>query len=98
MSAAERTVVLVLSARGALLRAMTQPHLVRADAFSYFAGWISVATSAAGVYGFTRAAANRITEVTPRRILRSARPEYISAVGTPPSDWPWLGTTERKPD
>ncbi len=52
--------VLVLSARGALLWAVTQTHLVRADAFSYFAGWIPVATSAAGVYGFIRAAANHL--------------------------------------
>jgi hypothetical protein len=65
MSAAERTVVLVLSARGALLRAITQPHLVRADVFSYLAGWISVATSAAGVSGFTRAAANHLAWVPP---------------------------------
>ena len=57
-------VVLVLSARGALLWAVTQPHLARADAFSYFAGWIPVATSAAGVSGFTRAAANRVSQVT----------------------------------
>jgi hypothetical protein len=65
MSAAERTVVLALSARGALLRAITQLHLARADAFSSFAGWISVTTSTAGVSGFTRAAANHLARVTP---------------------------------
>lgn len=65
MSPAERTGVLALSALSILLRAVTLPHLARADAFSYFAGWIPVVTSAAGVSGFTRAAANHLAEVPP---------------------------------
>lgn len=33
----------------------------RAVAFQYFAGWIAVATSASGVFGFTRAASTAVT-------------------------------------
>lgn len=33
----------------------------RKDTFDYFAGWITVATSAAGVFGFTRAAGTTLT-------------------------------------
>jgi hypothetical protein len=33
----------------------------RAKAFEYFAGWIAVATSAAGVFGFTRAGTDAVT-------------------------------------
>lgn len=36
----------------------------RATSFGYFAGWISVTTSAAGVYGFTRSGADAITSTT----------------------------------
>ena len=32
-------------------------------AFDYFAGWILVATSAAGVFGFTRASASAVTKM-----------------------------------
>jgi O-antigen/teichoic acid export membrane protein len=33
----------------------------RTQAFAYFAGWIAVSTSAAGVFGFTRAATSAVT-------------------------------------
>jgi len=33
----------------------------RQMAFQYFAGWITVSTSAAGVFGFTRAATGAVT-------------------------------------
>jgi O-antigen/teichoic acid export membrane protein len=33
----------------------------RTQAFAYFAGWIAVSTSAAGVFGFTRAAPAAVT-------------------------------------
>lgn len=33
----------------------------RMKAFEYFAGWIAVSTSAAGVFGFTRAANTAVT-------------------------------------
>jgi hypothetical protein len=38
---------------------------LRGMSFTIFSGWISVATSAAGVYGFTRAAASAVTSATP---------------------------------
>ena len=34
---------------------------VRTDTWNIFAGWVAVATSAAGVFGFTRATASAIT-------------------------------------
>lgn len=53
-------VVIILSALGVLLWGYTQPDFVgREEIFSYVAGWISVTTSAATVFGFTRAASNR---------------------------------------
>lgn len=33
----------------------------RTDLFGYFAGWVTVSTSAAGVFGFTRAASTAVT-------------------------------------
>lgn len=57
--------VLGLSALGVAVWAFTQPTVSRADAFGYFAGWIAVATSAAGIFGFTRAAAAAVTRVSP---------------------------------
>jgi hypothetical protein len=41
------------------------PEDLRGAAFGLFAGWIAVATSAAGVFGFTRAAAGAVTSMTP---------------------------------
>ena len=38
--------------------------VTRASAFGYFAGWIAVATSAAGVFGFTRASSDGISRMT----------------------------------
>jgi len=37
----------------------------RMDTWPTFAGWIAVATSAAGVFGFTRAAASAVTRTAP---------------------------------
>lgn len=54
-------VVMLLSAFGVLLWALTQPEAVnRTEVWSYFAGWIAVATSAAGVFGFTQSASETI--------------------------------------
>lgn len=41
----------------------TWPPL-RTDTWSIFAGWLSVALSSAGVFGFTRAAAGAVTRAT----------------------------------
>jgi hypothetical protein len=53
--------VLALAALGVAVWGFTQPVIDRTDAFNYFAGWIAVATSAAGVFGFTRASASAVT-------------------------------------
>lgn len=47
--------VLVLAALGVGLWMFSQGMVTRADTFAVFAGWIAVATSAAGVFGFARA-------------------------------------------
>lgn len=53
--------VLVLAALGVAVWGFSQEMINRAETFGYFAGWIAVATSAAGVFGFTRAASAGIT-------------------------------------
>lgn len=58
--------VLVLAALGVGVWAFSQEMLpARTEVFAYFAGWIAVATSAAGVFGFTRAAANAVISAAP---------------------------------
>lgn len=47
--------VLVLSLLGVAFWAWSSNDFTRASGFAYFAGWIAVMTSAAGVFGFTRA-------------------------------------------
>jgi hypothetical protein len=56
--------VLVLGAIGVGFWAWSTGDLSRANSFLYFAGWIAVATSAAGVFGFTRAASEAVTKAT----------------------------------
>lgn len=53
--------VLVLALGGVAFWGWTTGDFGRATAFAYFAGWIAVATSAAGVFGFTRAAPEAVT-------------------------------------
>ena len=57
--------VLALAAVGVAFWAYSQGNFGRAVAFDYFAGWVAVATSAAGVYGFTRAGASTLTQAMP---------------------------------
>lgn len=57
--------VMVLSLFGVIFWGWTQNDLVRSTAFGYFAGWIVIATSASGVYGFTRASGEAMTRLTP---------------------------------
>lgn len=56
--------VLVLALLGVAFWGWTTGDIARATAFGYFAGWITVATSAAGVYGFTRSGPDAITSTT----------------------------------
>jgi hypothetical protein len=57
--------VLILSAVGVGLWAWSKGTFERAVAFEYFAGFVAVALNAAGIYGFTRAAASTATAMTP---------------------------------
>lgn len=55
-------IVLILSALGVLLFAFSNPlAFERTQLFAYFAGFINVALTAAGIFGFTRASANAVT-------------------------------------
>ena len=54
-------VVLALSALGVGLWAYSTGTYQRTELFGYFAGWVAVATGAAGVFGFTRAAGSAVT-------------------------------------
>lgn len=56
--------VLILAFAGVAFWAWSEGDFSRASAFLYFAGWIAVATSAAGVFGFTRAASEAVTKAT----------------------------------
>jgi uncharacterized membrane protein len=69
-------VVLSLALVGIAFWGWSKGDFERARAFEYFAGWIAVATSAAGVFGFTRAAATAVT---------SASPPPASAAGSSPT-------------
>lgn len=53
--------VLVLAALGVGLWAYSAGSYQRADTWMYFSGWVAVSTSAAGVFGFTRAASSAVT-------------------------------------
>lgn len=52
--------VLALSLFGVVFWGYSVGTFERARAFEYFAGWIAVSTSAAGVFGFTRAATTAV--------------------------------------
>jgi hypothetical protein len=57
--------VILLSVVGVALWAWSQESLpARTEFFSYFAGFIAVATSAAGVFGFTRATSEAVTKTS----------------------------------
>ena len=56
--------VLVLSLFGIVFWGWSVGTLSRTAAFSYFAGWIAVSTSAAGVFGFTRAGGEAVSRMT----------------------------------
>ncbi len=52
--------VLVLALAGTAFWGWSQGNFTRESSFLYFAGWISVATSAAGIFGFTRASRDAV--------------------------------------
>jgi hypothetical protein len=53
--------VILLSALGVAFWGYAEGTFERTKAFEYFAGGIAVATSAAGVFGFTRAGTSAVT-------------------------------------
>lgn len=58
--------VLVLAAVGIAIWEWSEGGTFeRTQAFQYFAGWIAVATSAAGIFGFTRAASGAVSSMKP---------------------------------
>lgn len=56
--------VLLLALGGVAFWGWSDGEFTRQTAFGYFAGWIAVSTSAAGVFGFTRAGAGAVTNMT----------------------------------
>ena len=56
--------VLTLSALGVVFWGWSIGDVTRASSFGYFAGWIAVSTSAAGVFGFTRASGDAVAKMT----------------------------------
>jgi hypothetical protein len=57
--------VLAWAALGTLMWAWSLGRLQQALAFDLFSGWIVIAATAAGVYGFTRASAASVTKMAP---------------------------------
>jgi hypothetical protein len=57
--------VVLLSALGVVLWAYSKGAIHRELVWAYFAGGTAVATSAAGVFGFTRAGAEAVSRMTP---------------------------------
>jgi hypothetical protein len=56
--------VLVLSAMGCVIWSYSQEvPFARTQSFAYFATWATVATSAAGIFGFTRASGAAVSEL-----------------------------------
>jgi hypothetical protein len=55
--------VLVLSLLGIIFWGWSKGTFERTLAFDYFAAWIAVSTSAAGVFGFTRASSQAVSSM-----------------------------------
>jgi len=65
--------IMVLSLLGVGLWGYSQgPTYQRELLFDYFTGWISVATSAAGVFGFTRSIPGAVVTGSPRSVIPGA--------------------------
>jgi len=54
--------IFLVSALAVGLWGWSEEALVRATAFQFFAGWIAVSTSAAGVFGLVRSAPEQLAE------------------------------------
>lgn len=76
-------VVLVLAAFGVAFWGYSTGTFERTRAFEYFAGWIAIATSAAGVFGFTRAGTAAVTAA-----VTAATAPPASGAGSHPTEKP----------
>ena len=56
--------VLVIALIGVTFWGWSQGTFARAEAFGYFAAWLSVALNASGIYGFSRASGEALTRLT----------------------------------
>lgn len=56
--------VLVFAFAGVALWGFSVGTFERTQLFDYFAAWVAVATSAAGVYGFSRASGEALTKMS----------------------------------
>jgi hypothetical protein len=57
--------VLVLSAMGISVWVFSESTFQRTEVFEYVVGWVNVALAAAGIFGFTRAAAEGVVRAMP---------------------------------
>lgn len=57
--------VIILSLFGVVFWGWSNELMTRRTAFEFFVGWITVTTSAAGVFGFTRASSEAVTRTSP---------------------------------
>lgn len=57
--------VLGVSLLGVAIWGWSKGNFERTVVFDYFAGWIAVSLGAAGIFGFTRAAANAVASAMP---------------------------------
>lgn len=58
--------VLILAAIGVVLWAVAnEPAVDRRLVWPYFVGWVTIATAAAGIFGFTRALPEAVTSTRP---------------------------------
>lgn len=64
--------VLLLAVIGVAFWGYSAGTFERAKAFEYFAGWIAVATSAAGVFGFTRSIPAAVTDGNRNSVIPGA--------------------------
>ena len=66
--------VVFLSLLGTALWGFSVGTFERTQTFAYFAGSVAVMTSAAGIFGFTRAAASAVTGSKPKPVGAGANP------------------------
>lgn len=75
-------VVLALSAVGVVVWGWSEGTFARAQTFQYFAGWVAVATSAAGVFGFTRSLPAAVTDANRNSSIPGAAQHPTAADGS----------------